>query len=117
MRKRRAKGQAKTSRAKGIVPVAAADYVRLVTDISVLLEGARRTAARAVNSVLTATYWEIGRRIVEHEQGGKERAEYGEVLMERLAQDLLARQGRGFSKQGLYKMRAFYQGWEIIQTP
>ncbi len=61
-----------------------------------LLEQARRTTVRAVNSVLTATYWEIGRRIVEFEQGGKETSEYGEKLLERISADLTARHGRGF---------------------
>jgi hypothetical protein len=61
----------------------ASDHGRLVSDISGLLEQARRSAARAVNSVLTPAYWEIGRRIVEHEQGGRARAEYGETLLRR----------------------------------
>ncbi len=67
--------------------------------------------------IIATTYWEIGRRIVEYEQGGKARAEYGETLMEQLAQDLTARRGRGFSVQGIYKMRGFYLGWEILPTP
>lgn len=100
-----------------LAPVAPADYGRLVFGISALLERARRSAARAVNSALTAAYWEIGRRIVEHEQGGKARAEYGETLLRRLAHDLTARHGRGFSKRNLDYMRAFYLGWEIVQTP
>ena len=54
-------------------------------------------SARSVNSILTATYWEIGCRIVEYEQGGKARAEYGEALVETLASDLRASYGRGFS--------------------
>src|SRR5262249_34914045 len=73
--------------------------------------------ARAVNRLLTATYWEVGRRIVEFEQGGKARAEYGEGLLKRLAQDLTAQHGRGFSRQNLQQMRGFYLGWEICQTP
>jgi predicted nuclease of restriction endonuclease-like (RecB) superfamily len=93
------------------------DYGQLVADISSLLEHARRTAARTINTILTATYWEIGRRIVEHEQGGKARAEYGEALLVNLAQDLTAKHGRGFSKSNLFQMRAFYIGWEIFQTP
>ena len=52
--------------------------------------------ARAVNAIMTATYWEIGRRIVEFEQGGEARAGYGEQLLERLADDLTQRLGRGF---------------------
>lgn len=93
------------------------DYGQLVSDISGLLEQARHTATRSVNSILTATYWGIGRRIVEYEQSGSARAEYGEALIERLARDLTARHGRGFSKQGLYKMRGFYLGWQILPTP
>ena len=93
------------------------DYGRLVSDIGALLEQARRTAARSVNSIITATYWEVGRRIVEFEQGGKARAEYGERLLFRLAEDLTARHGRGFSRQGLQKMRSFYLEWEICPTP
>ncbi len=93
------------------------NYLGLVSDISALLEQARRTAVRAVNSVLTATYWEIGYRIVEFEQGGKAKAEYGEKLIEKLASDLTDRHGRGFSKRNVEQMRAFYLGWEIAQTP
>ncbi|MBU2572730.1 MAG: DUF1016 family protein [Elusimicrobia bacterium] len=99
-----------------IAPVAGVDYNRLVLDISGLLEQARRTAVRTVNSVLTATYWEVGRRIVEFEQGGKVRAEYGEKLLVRLADDLTAKHGRGFSRANLQQMRLFYSGWEICQT-
>ena len=93
------------------------DYGILVSGISDLLDQARRMSSRAVNSILTATYWEIGRRIVEYEQGGKARAEYGEALLKRLGNDLTARHGRGFSRQGLQKMRVFYLNWEICPTP
>lgn len=66
---------------------------------------------------MTATYWEIGHRIVEFEQGGQTRAEYGEQLLERLAQDLTARFGRGFGWRNLFQMRAFYLAWpDILQT-
>lgn len=92
-------------------------YGTLIAGISELLEYARRTAARAINGILTATYWEIGRRIVEFEQGGKARAEYGEALLKRLARDLTTRGGRGFSERNLEYMRRFYLGWQISQTP
>lgn len=108
---------AKRSRKTVTVERLEPDYGGLLAGITDLLEHARRMSARSVNSILTATYWEIGRRIVEFEQGGKARAEYAETLMEQLAQDLTARHGRGFSVQGLYKMRAFYLGWEICSTP
>lgn len=83
-------------------------YPGLVAGIRELLEAARRSSARAVNTLMTATYWEIGRRIVEFEQGGSRRAGYGEELLKRLAQDLSARVGRGFSRQNLQNMRQFY---------
>lgn len=76
-----------------------------------------RTSARTVNSILTATYWEIGRRIVEFEQGGEARAEYGGATLARLSQDLRAKHGRGFSERNLRQMRLFYAGWDICQTP
>ena len=88
---------AKRSKRTEIVPRPEPDYGSLVTGISDLLEHARRMSARSVNSILTATYWEIGRRIVEFEQGGKARAEYGEELLKRLGSDLTATHGRGFS--------------------
>jgi hypothetical protein len=52
-------------------PASAANYEGLVAELSRLLEDARRVSARAVNTVMTATYWEMGRRIFEHEQGGR----------------------------------------------
>ncbi|MFH1680173.1 MAG: PDDEXK nuclease domain-containing protein [Candidatus Eisenbacteria bacterium] len=84
------------------------EYKQLVGGIEGLLDEARRTAARSVNTLMTATYWEIGRRIVEFEQEGEERAEYGETLLKRLGQDLGRKYGRGFAKSNLYQMRAFY---------
>jgi len=95
-------------------------YPALVKDLSGLLESARRASARAVNALLTATYWEIGRRIVEYEQAGEKRAEYGTELLERLSTDLTRRFGRGFSRQNLQYMRQFYLAFPpdaIRQTP
>lgn len=88
-----------------------ADYSSVHADIVALLEAARRTAARSVNALMTASYWEIGRRIVEFEQGGQERAEYGSALLKRLSADLTARFGRGFGIYNLQQMRLFYQAW------
>jgi len=94
------------------------EYGGLIGGIAELLEASRRTAARTVNALMTATYWEIGRRIVEFEQGGKKRAEYGEELLQRLALDLTARFGRGFRRSNLFQIRAFYLAYrEIVQTP
>ena len=108
---------ARRRKATAMTPSGAAAYGSLVTEIAGLLDQARRGAARAINSILTATYWEIGRRIVEFEQGGKVKAEYGEALLVRLGEDLSARFGRGFSWRNLFRMRNFYLGWEILPTP
>ncbi len=65
---------------------------------------------------MTASYWEIGRNIVEFEQSGKERAAYGKELMKKLAIDLTAQFGRGFSRRNIEQMRLFYLYWPIPQT-
>ncbi len=85
-----------------------APYEAVFGDVSRIIDAARDSAARSVNAAMTAAYWLIGRRIVEFEQSGEERAEYGAALIERLAEDLTGRFGRGFSLQGIYKMRLFY---------
>jgi predicted nuclease of restriction endonuclease-like (RecB) superfamily len=93
-----------------------AQYDGLLSSLSELLEQARRTSARTVNAILTATYWEVGQRIVEFEQRGKGRAEYGEQLLERLSTDLTNRFGRGFSIRNLRNFRTFYIEWRNRQT-
>lgn len=105
----------KREQAAALVPVEA-EYDGLLSGISTLLDQARRAAARTVNSILTATYYEVGRRVVEYEQGGSPRAEYGEALLKRLSKDLTAQHGRGFSRSNLQQMRLFYLGWTICQT-
>jgi len=94
-------------------------YDQLLSGIQRLLEEARHQAARSVNAILTATYWEIGRRIVVHEQGGKSRAGYGELLLEKLSKDLTHRFGRGMGAVNLSQMKKFYLLWSperIFQT-
>lgn len=94
-------------------------YDDLLAGVVELLEKARRTSVRSVNAVMTATYWEVGRRIVEHEQRGLDRARYGEKLLQRLSKDLTQKFGRGFGVVNLSQMRRFYQLWpagRIIQT-
>ena len=91
-------------------------YDSILSSVVELLEQSRRLAARSVNALMTATYWEIGRRIVEVEQRGAKRAEYGESLLKKLSEDLTKRFGRGFSERNLEQMRLFYIGWKISQT-
>lgn len=85
-----------------------AGYDDLVGGIADLLKHARRTSARAGNAFMTATYCNIGRRVVEFEKRGKVRAEYRKSPLETLSADLPGRFGRGFSRQSLQQMRQFY---------
>lgn len=99
----------------------AAGYNAMLSDLAGLLEQARRASIRVVNAIMTATYWEIGRRIVEYEQAGAVRAEYGSALLKRLSGELTRKFGRGFSVDNLETMRLFYQTypdvWEQAAIP
>jgi hypothetical protein len=95
------------------------DYQTLQTEIAELLRNARLSAVRSVNAVMTASYWEVGRRIVESEQKGSRRAAYSEQLLKQLSTDLTAQFGRGFGYTNLTQMRQFYRLWspdQILQT-
>ncbi|MFC1895725.1 YhcG family protein [Thermodesulfobacteriota bacterium] len=94
-------------------------YDSILGDISDVIDAARRSAARSVNCIMTAAYWLIGRRIVEFEQSGEKRAEYGLALTKRLSDDLTAKFGRGFGVVNLSQMKKFYLLWpteRIFQT-
>lgn len=97
-----------TNQKKNIITPADDTYQYFSEAICNLLENARKSAGRAVNTILTASYWEIGRRIVEFEQKGKKRAEYGRALLINLSKDLTNRFGKGFSVDNIELMRMFY---------
>lgn len=84
------------------------EYGILIQTVGRLLEEARKKAYYEINSVLVNTYWEIGRRIVEYEQNGKEKAEYGSGLLNKLSKDLTYKYGKGFSIDNLERMRKFF---------
>ena len=93
------------------------NYDHLVGRIAEILREARTQVVREINKVQVLAYWEIGREIVEFEQKGKARAEYGEELILKLSRDLTERLGRGFSKSNLFLMRQFYLTYpEKFQT-
>ena len=73
-----------------------AQYDSVFHRVAGVVDAARQSAARSVNAFMTAAYWMIGRHVMEFEQQGKQRADYGEAIIERLAADLSARYGRGF---------------------
>ncbi len=91
-------------------------YFSLIDSIGSLLEQGRKQAYQAVNSILVKTYWEIGKQIVEYEQEGKEKAEYGSALLDNLSRDLKLRYGKGFSRRNILDMRRFYQSYQKWQT-
>src|SRR5260370_13659148 len=94
-------------------------YDSIVSELVGLVERARHVSARSVKACMGGTYWEMGRRMVEFEERGKKRAEYGEALLERLAADLTVRFGRGFGRANLAQMRKFFLTWpqsNIVQT-
>ena len=92
------------------------NYQSLLQQLGETLERGRAKAATAVNSAIVATYWEIGRNIVEFEQAGKEKAEYGSDLLNHLSRDLTDRYGKGFGRSNIYCMRKLFLCYPKIQT-
>ena len=100
---------------KGLRKLVEADEgaLALLRTLRDLIQGARQRAIRAVDAVQVQTCWEIGRHIIEFEQGGLARAEYGTRLLQTLASSLAAEFGRGFDASNLRYMRLFYQAFPI----
>lgn len=88
----------------------------LLHDIRLLLTQARQTLVQSVNIAMVQTYWQIGRLIVEDEQQGQARAEYGKQVLVQLAQNLTAEFGKGFDASNLRNMRRFYLAYPIQET-
>lgn len=93
-----------------------ADYIQLVSQISDVYIQGRQKAVLAVNTNMLETYWHIGQYIVEFEQGGSIKAEYGAHLLEKLSSDLFLAHGKGFSLSNLKRMRQFYLQYSIGAT-
>ena len=91
-------------------------YNQLLSNIVNTLQTARENALKAVNQELVKANWEIGKHIVEYEQRGNEKADYGSSLLANLAKDLKAAYGKGFSKSTIYLCRQFYIKYPIFQT-
>lgn len=81
-----------------------------------LLQSARKNVVRSINQTMVTTYFEIGRKIVEEEQNGKDRANYGEKVIHELSKVLTTKFGKGFSTTNLKQMRQFYLTYSISQT-
>jgi predicted nuclease of restriction endonuclease-like (RecB) superfamily len=105
-----------TSKRKAPALQVAGSAEPLYQEIRSVLEAARAGAYRAVNAAMAQAYWQVGRLIVEHEQGGRTRAAYGEAVLDDLSRRLTADFGRGFDVTNLRKMRQFYRMFEIRDT-
>ena len=99
-----------------IPPASTSEYNQLLDNISALWTRAKEKAARAVNTELLNANWETGRYIVEFEQGGAVRAQYGKQLLVNLSKDLTIRQGKGFSRSNLTYMRKLYLTFPKCET-
>lgn len=102
--------------ANGLLQTEDSEYVRLVSLISERWEKARGTAALAINRELIDASWETGRYIVEFEQHGNVKADYGKQLLTNLSKDLTRLWGKGYSRSNLFNMRLFYVRFPKIQT-
>ncbi len=100
---------------KSIKPVAAG-YGSLLDVIGEIIINARRQVVQVIDTTQVSAYWRIGQSIVEYEQKGRSRAEYGDALIDRLSEDMRQRFGKGFSTTNLKMMRLFYQVFPIRQT-
>ena len=101
---------------KGFLQANDSEYMRLVSLISDVWDKAKEKAAVAVNTKLLDANWQTGRYIVEFEQHGNVKAEYGKQLLTNLSRDLTKLRGRGYSRSNLFNMRLFYVRFPKIQT-
>ena len=88
----------------------------MIAEIRDIMTSARQNVAVQVNNELLTAYWNIGRVIVEHEQGSSERAEYGQGTLKELSKTLTKEFGKGFSLSNIYNMRQFYIDYPKFQS-
>ena len=84
------------------------NYQAIITDIKDIISSGQKIAYNATNKAMILTYWHVGKRIVEQEQNGNERAQYGQALIDALADELTKEYGKSFSKRNLQYFRKFY---------
>ena len=101
---------------KGLTNINDAAYQKLIDNITALWSESKAKAITAVNTELLDANWQTGKYIVEYEQGGKQKAEYGKKLIINLSKDLTARNGKGFSRSNLIYMRKFYLTFPKSET-
>ena len=84
------------------------NYQAIITDIKDIISSGQKIAYNATNKAMILTYWHVSKRIVEQEQSGNERAQYGQALIDALADELTKEYGKSFSKRNLQYFRKFY---------
>lgn len=103
-------------RVKMVKKISQRKYNQLLANIGLTITAARSNAIKTINAQLVKANWEIGRHIVEFEQQGNERAEYGSELLARLSKDLQQNYGKGFGRRNVLDMRRFYVAYQKWQT-
>lgn len=91
------------------------NYDKLISSIEEIVYNAKSKVAKSINNAMVEAYWNIGKYIIEYEQNGNIKAEYGKKLLLRLSKDLTIRLGKGYSRSNLYNMRKLYELYPIFQ--
>lgn len=91
-------------------------FEKMISDIEALVNTSKNELATSINKVMTVTYWSIGKYIVEFEQDGNAKAEYGKNLLSTISKELTLRLGKGYSRPNLNNMRKFYLKYSNCQT-
>ncbi len=99
---------------KKITPITSIE--KLYIDVKKIIEEARNRVYHAANFEMVQAYWQIGQLIIEQEQNGKERAEYGEEIIKHLSERLTISYGKGFNERNLWYMKRFYQSWPKVNA-
>ena len=90
----------------------------LLDDVCRIIDDAQRMAYQAVNITLVVRNWYLGKRIADEELNGKNRAEYGAEIIDKLSKELVGRYGKGYTKRALYQYVRFYRMFpEIVYSP
>ena len=93
--------------------------MQYIVEIKQILAQARQKSYQAVNSAMVEAYWLIGKRIVEEEHNGKERADYGKEIIKNISEEMTREFGKGFSKRTIWEIRQFYTtfpDFSIVRT-
>ena len=91
-------------------------YLNLFERISSIIEQSKQKIVSTINTEMVCCYWEIGKEIIEEEQKGSERAEYGKAIIENLSKNLITTFGKGYSQRNLWSFRQFYLTYQKVNA-